>query len=114
MIDFIMRCRRTAYPAFQGAANASAARAWVPFCIIETCSTILSLKAQDQQGSLYNKKLLTRPGKYSTTRKQEGYRSMNHVTHNTIVNFIWGIATGKYREEILDSAGDYADMEDGE
>lgn len=39
---------------------------------------------------------------------------MNHVIHNAIVNFIWGIATGKYREEILDSAGDYADMEDGE
>jgi len=39
---------------------------------------------------------------------------MNHVNHNTIVNFIWGIATGKYRAVILDSAGDYADMEGGE
>lgn len=39
---------------------------------------------------------------------------MNHVTHNVIVNFIWGIVTGKYRTVILDSAGDYADMEDGE
>lgn len=39
---------------------------------------------------------------------------MNHVTHNAIVNFIWGIATGKYRAAILDIAGDYADMEVGE
>ena len=36
---------------------------------------------------------------------------MNHVIHNAIVNFIWGIATGKYREVILDSGGDDADME---
>ena len=75
---------------------------------------LLRLIVQDQKGSLYNKKLLTRPGKYCTTCKQEGYRSMNHVTHTTIVNFIWGIATGKYRAVILDNAGDYADMEAGE
>jgi len=39
---------------------------------------------------------------------------MNHFTHNAIVNFILGIADSKNREVILDSAGDYADMEDGE
>jgi len=39
---------------------------------------------------------------------------MNHVTHNAIVNFILGIADGKYREVILDIAGDGADMEGGE
>ncbi len=39
---------------------------------------------------------------------------MTHVTHTTIVNFIWGIATSEYRAVILDHAGDYADMEDEE
>jgi len=35
------------------------------------------------------------------TRKKEGYRSMNHVTHNAIVNFILGVADDKYRESGL-------------
>lgn len=39
---------------------------------------------------------------------------MNHVTHTTIVNLILGIADGKYREVILDIAGDGADLEGGE
>jgi len=48
---------------------------------------------------------------------------MNHFTHNAIVNFIWGIADdvlrdvyvrGKYRDVILDIAGDGVDIEGGE
>ena len=114
MIDFIMRCRRQLTPHTR-VLQTHQPRGYGIFIVSsKNAQPIVSLKAQDQQRSLYNKKLLPRPGKYCTiTRKKEGYRSMNHVTHNAIVNIILGIADGKYREVILD-IGDGVDMEGGE